>query len=117
MYDADVDQVDIEEEDHLNNSDDAIIESDHDDDAGIFSIDNDSSREADGTLADEQKEEMTLSAVRTRRTGQNNVTSAEGFLMAREAVFRFVQDSIAHGVGWQKRNADKNGRENVLFIH
>ena len=44
-YDADVDQVDIDEEQHLNNSGNAIIDSDDDDDAGIFSIVNDSSRE------------------------------------------------------------------------
>ena len=44
-YDADVDQVDIEEYGHLNNSDDAIIESDDDDD--IFSIANDYSSEGD----------------------------------------------------------------------
>ena len=37
MYDADVDKVDIEEEDHLINCDDAFIELDDDDDAGFFS--------------------------------------------------------------------------------
>ena len=68
-YDADVDQVDIEEDDHLNNSDNAIIDSDNDDeDAGIFSIANDYLSEDDDTLADQQKEESTLSAVCTRRT-------------------------------------------------
>ena len=112
--DVDVDQVDIEEEDHLNNSVIAIIESHDDDDAGIFSIANDCSSDDDDTLADEQKEERTLSAVCTRRTEQNNVSSAEGFLLAREAVVRFVQDSIAHAVDRQKWNADKNGRANVL---
>ena len=56
-YDADVDQVDIEEEDHLNNSDEAINESDDDADVGIFSIGNDYSSEDDDTLADEQKED------------------------------------------------------------
>ena len=65
-YDADVDQVYIEEDGHLNISDDAIIESDDDDDAGIFSIANEYSSEDDNTLADKQKEERTLSAVRTR---------------------------------------------------
>ena len=52
-YNADVDQkVDIEDEDHLNNSDDAIIESDGNDDASIFSIANDYYNEDDDTLAD-----------------------------------------------------------------
>ena len=62
-YNADVDQkVDIEDEDHLNNSDDAIIESDGNDDASIFSIANDYYNEDDDTLADKLKEENTLSA-------------------------------------------------------
>ena len=34
--------------------------------------------------------------------------------MNQEAVFRFVQASIANAVDLQKRNADKNGRANVL---
>ena len=53
-------------------------------------------------------------AVRTRRTESNNIESAEEFLLAREAVVRFVQDSIVNAVDRQKRNADKNGRANVL---
>ena len=109
--DADVDQVDINEEHHLSNSDNAIIDSD--DDAGIFSIANNYLSEDDTILADEQKEESTLSAVRTRRTELNNAESAEGFLLAREAVVRFVHDSITYAVDRQKRNADKNGRVNV----
>ena len=52
-YDADVDQVDIEKDGHLNISDDAIIELDDDEDAGIFIIANDYSNENDDTLADE----------------------------------------------------------------
>ena len=56
MYDTDVDQVDIEEEDHLNKSDDVIIDSYDDEDARIFSIANDYSSEDEDTVADEQKE-------------------------------------------------------------
>ena len=104
-YDADVDQVDI---------DDAIIVSDDDDNAGIYRIANDYSSEDDDPFADEEKDKSNLSAFRTRRTEQNNVGSAEGFLLAREAVVRFVQDSIAHAVDRQKRNADKNGRALAL---
>ena len=115
-YDADVDQVDIDEEDHLNNIDNAIFDLDDDDDAGIFSIVNDYSSEDDTILADEQKEESTLSAFRTRRAEQNNTESAEGFLLAREAVVCLVQDSITYAVGRQLRNADKNERSNVFFI-
>ena len=68
-YDADVDQVNTDEDDHLNNHDDAIIESD-DDDAGIFRIAHDYSSEYDYALADEQKEEINLSADCTRQTEQ-----------------------------------------------
>ena len=36
------------------------------------------------------------------------------FLLTRESVIRFVQDSIANAVDRQKRNADKHGRANDL---
>ena len=98
-YDAYIDQVDIVEEDYLNNSDDAMKMSN--DNAGIFSITNDYSSEGDDTLADKHKEEWTSSAFRTRRP-EKNVFSAEGFMLAREAVLRFVQDSIAHAVDLQQ---------------
>ena len=111
-YDVDVDQIDVEE-DHLHNNNEVISGSDDDDDAGIFSSANGYSSEDEDTLADEQKEERTLSTVRTRRTEQTKASSAEEFLLAREAVVRLVQDSIAYAVDRQKRNADKNGRENV----
>ena len=94
-YDADVDRVGIKEDDHLNNNEDAIIKSDDDENAGNFGIANDYFSEDDDTLADEQKEKRTLSAVLTRRTEQNNAESAKGFLLAREAMVRFVQDFIA----------------------
>ena len=55
-----------------------------------------------------------ISGVRTRRTEQDNVSSATVFLLARVAVVRFVQDSIAHVVDQQKHNANKNGRANVI---
>ena len=50
-YDADVDQVGTDEEDHLNNSGNAMIDSDDNDDAGIFSIVNDYSSEEKDNLA------------------------------------------------------------------
>ena len=87
----------------------AIIESDDEDDANIFSITNDYCSEGDETLANKQKEEWTLSAIPTRRTKHNNVSSAEGFLLSRELVVRFVRNSISHAVDRQKHNADKNG--------
>ena len=57
-YDSDVGQVDIDEENHINNSDNAIIDSDDDDDAGIFSIVHDCSSEEDDNLAEEEKKSL-----------------------------------------------------------
>ena len=48
---ADVDQVDIEE-DNLSNSSDTIADPDEDDDAGIFIISNDYTSEDENTLAE-----------------------------------------------------------------
>ena len=136
--DTNADIIDIDEEDLYSNSDDAITDSDEDDDAGIFSIVNDYTSEDDDTLAEEDtsKDEVTLTdeatsedavtlaeeeknllAVRVKRTDINKTESAEEFLLAREAVVRFVQDSIANAVDQQKRNADKNGRANVLSFN
>ena len=107
--DSDVDLIDIDEH-RSSNSNDAIVDSD--DDAGIFSIANDYASESDDALTDE---ETHISAVRTGRTvNKNIVKSADDFLLTREAVVRFIQDSIANAVDRQKRNADKNGRANVL---
>ncbi|KAL0582127.1 hypothetical protein ABG067_008158, partial [Albugo candida] len=52
-FDADVDNIDIEEIE-FNSSDDAAATSDKDDDAGIFSIVNDNASEREDTLADEE---------------------------------------------------------------
>ena len=66
---VDLDLIDIDE-DSLNNSDDAIADPDEHDDAGIFSIANDYTREDENSLAEEEKtlakEENGLLAVRTR---------------------------------------------------
>uniref|UniRef100_A0AAV1TWN8 Uncharacterized protein n=1 Tax=Peronospora matthiolae TaxID=2874970 RepID=A0AAV1TWN8_9STRA len=76
--DADVDAIDIDDDD--------------DDDAGIFSITNDCHSEDDDALTGEDN---VLSALHTKRTAVYKDESAEGFLLTREAVVRFVQDSIA----------------------
>ena len=64
MFDADVDNVDIEEVE-LSSSDDAAGSSDNDDDAGIFSIVNEYSSGEDDNLAEIEKN---FFAVRTKRT-------------------------------------------------
>uniref|UniRef100_A0AAV1U141 Uncharacterized protein n=1 Tax=Peronospora matthiolae TaxID=2874970 RepID=A0AAV1U141_9STRA len=89
------------------------VDDDDDDDAGIFSIANDRQSEDDDTLTGEDN---ALSALHTKRTDVNKDETAGGFLLTREAVFRFVQDSIADALDRQKRNADKHGRANVLSV-
>lgn len=97
--DADVDAIDVDEDDV-----------DDDDESGIFGIDNDYS-EDEHSLFEYDKD---LSAVRTTHTAKKKDESAEEFLLIREAVVRFVQDSIADAVDKQKRKADKHRRANVL---
>ena len=104
--------IDIEE-DNLSNSDDTIADSEDDDFGGTFNVTNDDTSEDEDTLAEEEND---LLAVRTGRTDTNKGESAEEFLLTREAVVRFVQDSIAYAVDKQKQNADKNGRANVLLF-
>ena len=86
---------------------------DDNDDASIFSIANGYSSEEDDALADENNVKST---VPTKHTGLNKAESTDDFLLTREAVIRFVQVSIANVVDRQKRNADKNGRSNVLLL-
>ena len=112
---GDVDQIDIEADD-LSNSDDTIADPDEDDDddAGIFSIANDYTSENENTLAEKEDD---LLAVCTRHPATNQSESAEDFVLAREAVVCFVQDSIANAVDRQKRNTVKHGRANDLLFN
>uniref|UniRef100_A0AAV1TB92 Uncharacterized protein n=1 Tax=Peronospora matthiolae TaxID=2874970 RepID=A0AAV1TB92_9STRA len=89
----------------------AIEINDDDDDAGIISISDNRQSEDDDTLT---CEDNVLSAVHTKRTADDKDESAEAFLLTREAVFRFVQDSIADALDRRKRNADKLGRTSDL---
>uniref|UniRef100_A0AAV1UZT9 Uncharacterized protein n=1 Tax=Peronospora matthiolae TaxID=2874970 RepID=A0AAV1UZT9_9STRA len=98
--DADVDGIDIDDDD--------------DDDAGLFSIANDYQSDDDDALTGADN---VLSAVHTKRTAVDKDESEEEFLLTREVVLRFVQDSIADALDRQKRNTDKNGRANVLSVH
>ena len=58
-----------------------------------------------------------LATVRFKRTTAKNSESADAFILARETVIRFVQDSTAEAVDRQKKNVDKNGRANVLSFN
>uniref|UniRef100_A0AAV1TC80 Tf2-1-like SH3-like domain-containing protein n=1 Tax=Peronospora matthiolae TaxID=2874970 RepID=A0AAV1TC80_9STRA len=110
--DADVDEIDVDGIDVDDDDDDGTdVDDDDDDDAGVFSISNDRQIEYDDTLTGEDN---VLSAVHMKRTAVDKDGSAEEFLLTREAVVRFVQDSIADALDRQKRNADKHGRANVL---
>uniref|UniRef100_A0AAV1T1G5 Uncharacterized protein n=1 Tax=Peronospora matthiolae TaxID=2874970 RepID=A0AAV1T1G5_9STRA len=74
---------------------------DDDDVAGIFSIANECHSDEDALTG----EDNVLSAVHTKRTAVYKDESAEEFLLTREAVVRFVQDSITDALYRQKRNA------------
>ena len=110
-FDADVDNVDIEEVEPPSR-DDAAATSDNDYDAGLFSIVNDNANEEEHTLAEEESD---LLAVTSKRTERHNNESAENFLLTREAVVRFVQESIANAVDHQKRNEAR--MEEKMFFY
>ena len=55
--------------------------------------------------------------MRSKRTTAKDSESADESILARETVVRFVQDYIAEAVDRQKKNADKNGRANVLSFN
>uniref|UniRef100_A0AAV1SYG1 Tf2-1-like SH3-like domain-containing protein n=1 Tax=Peronospora matthiolae TaxID=2874970 RepID=A0AAV1SYG1_9STRA len=95
--DANVDAIDTDDDD--------------DDDAGIFSIANDHRSEDNDSLTGEDN---ILSVLHTERTAVDKDESAEEFLLTREAVVRFIQESIVNVIDNQKRNADKHGRATVL---
>ena len=61
---------------------------------------------------------MELNAEDQHNSTLNNVElEADKFILIREAINRFVQDSIACKVDKQKENADKNGRANTLSFN
>jgi hypothetical protein len=116
-YDDGDDAVDdsIVDDDDDSKSDDALAEEDMDISAVRASRRRSSMR---SRLARRvrfvDEEDMRVSAVRASRTAVQQTASAEDFLLTRQAVVRFVQDSIAHSVDRQKHNADRNGRANIL---
>uniref|UniRef100_A0AAV1TNP4 Uncharacterized protein n=1 Tax=Peronospora matthiolae TaxID=2874970 RepID=A0AAV1TNP4_9STRA len=83
-----------------------------DDNAGIFSIANDCHSEDDDALTGEDK---AVSAVQTKCSAVDKDESAEGFLLTREAVVRFVQDSIADALDRQKKT--QTNMEKQMFFH
>ena len=58
-----------------------------------------------------------LATVQSKSTVANDSESTDEFIMTHKTVVRFVQDSIAEVVDRQKRNADKNGKANVLLFN
>uniref|UniRef100_A0AAV1V5M0 Uncharacterized protein n=1 Tax=Peronospora matthiolae TaxID=2874970 RepID=A0AAV1V5M0_9STRA len=76
-----------------------IDDDDDDEDASIFSIANDCHSVDDDALTGEDN---VFSAVHTKRTAVDKDVSSEEFLLTREAVVRFVQDSIADALDRQK---------------
>uniref|UniRef100_A0AAV1UX54 Integrase catalytic domain-containing protein n=1 Tax=Peronospora matthiolae TaxID=2874970 RepID=A0AAV1UX54_9STRA len=82
-FDADIDNIDIEEDD-ASESAEALTE------------DNDPSESAEALT----EEKVDVAAVRSQHTEANE--SSDEFILARETVVRFVQDSIAEAVDKQK---------------
>uniref|UniRef100_A0AAV1U229 Integrase catalytic domain-containing protein n=1 Tax=Peronospora matthiolae TaxID=2874970 RepID=A0AAV1U229_9STRA len=82
-FDADIDNIDIEEDD-ASESAEALTE------------DNDPSESAEALT----EEKVVVAAVRSQHTEANE--SSDEFILARETVVRFVQDSIAEAVDKQK---------------
>uniref|UniRef100_A0AAV1VC13 Chromo domain-containing protein n=1 Tax=Peronospora matthiolae TaxID=2874970 RepID=A0AAV1VC13_9STRA len=97
-FDADIDHIDIEADD-ASKSAEALTEED------------DPSESAEALT----EEKIDVAAVRSQHTEANE--SSDEFILARETVVRFVQDSIAEAVDKQKQNADKNGRANTLLFN
>uniref|UniRef100_A0AAV1T3U5 Integrase catalytic domain-containing protein n=1 Tax=Peronospora matthiolae TaxID=2874970 RepID=A0AAV1T3U5_9STRA len=83
-------------------------------DADIDNIDieEDDASESEEALTEENTD---VAAVHSQRTEANE--PADEFILARETVVRFVQDSIAEAVDKQKQNADKNGRADTLLFN
>ena len=102
-FDADVDHIESSEEGE-SKSKDAIAGHDTDQISITPSASKDTLTEAT----------IDRGTVRSKSTAAKYSESADEFILACETVVRFVQDSIAEAVDRQKRNADKNGRENVL---
>uniref|UniRef100_A0AAV1V515 Reverse transcriptase domain-containing protein n=1 Tax=Peronospora matthiolae TaxID=2874970 RepID=A0AAV1V515_9STRA len=82
-FDADIDNINIEEDD-ASESAEALTEED------------DASESAEALT----EEKVDVAAVRSQRTEANE--SSDEFILARETVVRFVQDSIAEAVDKQK---------------
>ena len=73
-YNADVDQIDIEEEDNLSNSEYTITDLENVEDAGMFSTANDYAREDDDNLATKNiSQQCALSAlIQTKHSQQRD---------------------------------------------
>uniref|UniRef100_A0AAV1V506 Integrase catalytic domain-containing protein n=2 Tax=Peronospora matthiolae TaxID=2874970 RepID=A0AAV1V506_9STRA len=120
-FDADIDNIDIEE-DNASESAEALTEEDGSSESAETLTEEDDSSESAEALTEEDdasesaealtEEKVDVAAVRSQRTEANE--SSDEFILARETVVRFVQDSIAEAVDKQKQNADKNERANTL---
>uniref|UniRef100_A0AAV1TA64 Integrase catalytic domain-containing protein n=1 Tax=Peronospora matthiolae TaxID=2874970 RepID=A0AAV1TA64_9STRA len=95
-FDADIDNIDIEEDD-ASESAEALTE------------DNDPSESAEALT----EEKVVVAAVRSQHTEANE--SSDEFILARETVVRFVQDSIAEAVDKQKSKTLTRMEGQTLF--
>uniref|UniRef100_A0AAV1U1D1 Reverse transcriptase domain-containing protein n=1 Tax=Peronospora matthiolae TaxID=2874970 RepID=A0AAV1U1D1_9STRA len=110
-FDADIDNIDIEEDDASESAEALTEEDDPSESAEALTEEDDPSESAEALT----EEKVDVAAVRSQRTEANE--SSDEFILARETVVRFVQDSIAEAVDKQKQNADKNGSANTLLFN
>uniref|UniRef100_A0AAV1UCS5 Integrase catalytic domain-containing protein n=1 Tax=Peronospora matthiolae TaxID=2874970 RepID=A0AAV1UCS5_9STRA len=110
-FDADIDNIDIEEDDASESAEALTEEDDPSESAEALTEEDDPSESAEALT----EEKVDVAVVRSQRTEANE--SSDEFILARETVVRFVQDSIAEAVDKQKQNADKNGRANTILFN
>uniref|UniRef100_A0AAV1UXT3 Integrase catalytic domain-containing protein n=1 Tax=Peronospora matthiolae TaxID=2874970 RepID=A0AAV1UXT3_9STRA len=91
-FDADIDNIDIEEDDASESAEALTEEDDPSESEEALTEDNDPSESAEALT----EEKVVVAAVRSQHTEANE--SSDEFILARETVVRFVQDSIAEAV-------------------
>uniref|UniRef100_A0AAV1VCG2 Integrase catalytic domain-containing protein n=1 Tax=Peronospora matthiolae TaxID=2874970 RepID=A0AAV1VCG2_9STRA len=95
-FDADIDNIDVEEVDSSESAEALTEEDDASESAKTLTEEDDPSESAEALT----EEKVDVAAVRSQHTEANE--SSDEFILARETVVRFVQDSIAEAVDKQK---------------
>uniref|UniRef100_A0AAV1UHK7 Reverse transcriptase domain-containing protein n=1 Tax=Peronospora matthiolae TaxID=2874970 RepID=A0AAV1UHK7_9STRA len=91
-FDADIDNIDVEEVDSSESAEALTEDDDASESAEALTEEDDPSESAEALT----EEKVDVAAVRSQHTEANE--SSDEFILARETVVRFVQDSIAEAV-------------------